>query len=136
MKLSRIPVNVYRKYFIILLCVFAGVFLLDFLMCMSGNPIGEVVINGKEILPVTTADSLLHAAFFSAFIAGIVNVFLTLSVIKEALRLTHWPTVAVVFMTLLFALELVIGMIFIIPNIIIFGWKGRTRKRIYRVEFE
>lgn len=124
MKLSRVPVNMYKKFFIILLCVFVGLFILEFVASMLGNPISE-----------TPLECLLNAAITASLIGGIVNVFLTIRIIKEALRLSHWPAAPVVLMTLFFPLELLVGALFVVPNIIIFGLKGRMKNRIYEVEF-
>ena len=135
MKLSRVPVNMYKKFFIILLCVFIGIFILEFVASMLGNPISKTSINGVEIIPETPLECLLNATLTSFLIGGIVNVFLTIRIIKEALRLSHWPAAAVVIMTLFFALELLVGAVFLIPNIIIFGLKGRIKNRVYEVEF-
>ena len=135
MKLSRVPVKMYKKFFIILLCVFIGFFVLEFFASMLGHPISETTINDIVIIPETPLECLLNAALTSLLVGGIVNVFLTIRIIKEALRLSHWPAAAVVIMTLLFPLELLIGAILIIPNIIIFGLKGRIKNRVYEVEF-
>ena len=135
MKLSRVPVNMYKKFFIILICVFIGLFVLEFIASMLGNPISETTINDVEIIPETPLDCLLNAALTASLIGGIVNVFLTIRIIKEALRLSHWPAAAVVLMTLLFPLELLVGALFVIPNIIVFGLKGRIKNRVYEVEF-
>lgn len=135
MKLSRVPVNMYKKFFIILLCVFVGLFVLEFVASMLGNPISETTINDVEIIPETPLECLLNAAITSLLVGGIVNVFLTIRIIKEALRLSHWPAAPLVLMTLLFPFELLIGAIFLIPNIIIFGLKGRIKNRAYEVEF-
>lgn len=134
MKLSRVPVNMYKKFFIILLCVFLGLFVLEF-VAMLGNPISRTTINDIEIIPETPLECLLNAALTAFFVGGIVNVFLTIRIIKEALRLSHWPAVAVVIMTLLFPLEFLVGALFVVPNIIIFGLKGRIKNRAYEVEF-
>ena len=135
MKFSRVPVNMYKKFFIVLLCVFASLFVLEFVASMSGNPISETTINGVEIVPETPLECLLNATITSLFVCGIVNVFLTTRIIKEALRLSHWPTVSVVLMTLFFPLELLVGALLVIPNIIIFGLKSRIKNRRYEVEF-
>lgn len=135
MKLSRVPVNMYKKFFIILLCVFVGLFVLEFVASMLGNPISETTINDVEIIPETPLECLLNATITSLLVGGIVNVFLTIRIIKEALRLSHWPAVAVVLMTLFFVLELLVGALLVIPNIIIFGLKGRIKNRAYEVEF-
>jgi hypothetical protein len=135
MKLSRVPVNMYKKMFIILLCVFVGVFVLEFVASMLGNPIGEITINDVEIIPESPLECLLNATITSLIVGGIVNVFLTIRIIKEALGLSHWPAAHVVLMTLLFPFELLIGALFVIPNIIIFGLKGRIKNRAYEVEF-
>ncbi len=135
MKLSRVPVNMYKKFFIILLCVFVGLFVLEFVASMLGNPLSETTINDVVIIPDTPLECLLNASITSLLVGGIVNVFLTIKIIKEALRLSHWPAALVVLMTLFFPLELLIGAIFVIPNIIIFGLKGRIKNRAYEVEF-
>ena len=135
MKLSRVPVNMYKKFFIILLCVFLSLFVLEFVASMLGNPISETTINDVEIIPETPLECLLNAAITSLFVGGIVNVFLTIRIIKEALRLARWPAAPVVLMTLFFPLELLLGAVFVIPNIIIFGLKGRIKNRAYEVEF-
>ena len=135
MKMSRVPVKMYKKFFIILLCVFVGFFVLEFVASMLGNPIGETTINGVEIIPETPLECLLNATITSLFTGGTVNVFITIRIIKEALRLSHWPAAAVVIMTLFFALELLVGVLLVIPNIIIFGLKGRMKNRSYEVEF-
>ena len=49
--------------------------------------------------------------------------------------MSHWPAALVVLMTLFFPLELLVGALFVIPNIIIFGLKGRIKNRVYEVEF-
>lgn len=131
----RVPVNMYKKFFKILLFVFIGVFLLEFIAALLGNPLSEITIYDTEIVPETTLECFLYA-FPSAFtIGGIVNVFLTIRIIKEALDLNHWPAIAVVIMTLFFALEFLIGVLALVPNIIIFGLKGRIKNRAYEVEF-
>ena len=135
MKLSSVPIRMYKKYFIILLCVFVGALTLEFIACMMGNPICATTINGVEIIPETPLECLLHAFITSFFWGGIVNFFLTVRIIKEALGLNHWPAFAVVIMTITFALEIIICGIMIIPNIIIFGLKGRIKNRTYEVEF-
>ena len=100
MKLSRVPVKMYKKFFIILLCVFVGLFILEFIASMLGNPLSETTINDVEIIPETPLECLLNAALTSFPIGGIVNVFLTIRIIKEALRLDHWPSAIVVLMVL------------------------------------
>ena len=135
MKLSRVPVNMYKKFFIILICVFIGLFVLEFIASMLGNPISETTINDVEVIPETTLECLLNATLTASLIGGIVNVFLTIKIIKEALRLSHWPAAMVVLMTMLFPLELLVGALFVVPNIIIFGLKGRIKNRVYEVEF-
>lgn len=135
MKLSRVPVNMYKKFFIVLICVFAGLFVLEFFASMLGNPISQVTVNGATLVPDTPVKCLLNAFITALLIGGIVNVFLTIRIIKEALRLSHWPAGAVVAMTVLFPLELLIGALLLIPNIIVFGLKGRIKNRVYEVEF-
>ena len=135
MRWSHVPVKMYKKFFIILLCVLAGMFVLEFIASMLGNPITETTINGVRVVPQTTVECLLNAAF-SAFVwSGIVNFFLTVKVIKEGLRLSHWSAGLVVLMTLFFVIELIISILLVVPNIIIFGLKGRKKNRIYEVEF-
>ena len=87
MKLSRVPVNMHKKFFIILLCVFVGLFVLEFVPSMLGNPISETTINDLEIIPETPLECLLNVAITSLLVGGIVNVFLTIRITKEALRL-------------------------------------------------
>jgi len=135
MKSSRVPANMYKKYFFILLFVFFCMLVLEFAACMLGNPISTITINEEVIVPDTLPECLLYSAVAASLIAGVVNVFLTIRVVKEALGLTHWPAALVVIMTLLFPLELIIGALFVIPNIIIFGLKGRVKKQIYEVDF-
>ena len=135
MKLSRVPVNMYKKFSVILICVFVGFFALEFVASMLGNPISETTINDVEIIPETPLECLLNAAMTASLIGGIVNVFITIRIIKEALRLSHWPAALVVVMTLFFPLELLVGALFVVPNIIIFGLKGRMKNRVYEVEF-
>ena len=135
MKLSRVPTNLYKKFFIILLCVFAGIFALEFVASMLGNPISETTVNGVEIIPETPLECLINAALTSFLISGIVNVFLVIKILKEAFGLSHWPAAMVVLMTLFFPLELLIGALLVIPNIIIFGLKGRMKNRAYEVDF-
>lgn len=135
MKLRNVPVNLYRKFFIILLCVFAGLFVLEFVTAMLGVPLTELTLNGEVVKPEGVKNCLVIAAFSSFLIGGIVNVFLTLKVIKEAMRLSHWPAAAVVLMTLLFPLEVIVGALLVIPNIIIFGLNGRKENRVYEVEY-
>ncbi len=135
MRWSHVPVKMYKKFFIILLCVLAGMFVLEFIASMLGNPITETTINDVRIVPETILECLLNAVF-SAFVwSGIVNFFLTVKVIKEGLRLSHWPAGIVVLMTISFALELIVSILLVVPNIIIFGLKGRKKNRIYEVEF-
>ena len=135
MRLSTVPVNMYKKFFVILLCVFLGLFTLEFIASLLGNPLSEISINGAEVIPETPLDCLLNAAITASFVGGIVNFFLVVKVIKEAFGLTHWPAIAVVLMTVFFPLELLIGAVLILPNIIIFGLKGRVKNRAYEVEF-
>ncbi len=135
MKLSRVPVNMYKKFFIILLCVFVGLLVLEFVASMAGDPISETTVNGVEIIPETPLECLLNAAITASLLGGIVNVFLTIRIIKELLNISNWPAAPVVFMTLFFPLEILIGAIFVIPNIILFGLKGRKKNRVFEVEF-
>ncbi|MBR6768872.1 MAG: hypothetical protein IKM34_05240 [Clostridia bacterium] len=127
MRFSRVPANLYKKYFIILLCVFSGLFALEFIASMLGSPITEVTINDVRVIPETPLECLLNAAVSSLLIGGIVNVFLTLKVIKLALGIYQWPTVAVVLLTLSFPFEMLLGGLLLIPNIVFFGLKSRTR---------
>ena len=53
MRFQRVPVKMYKKFFIILLCVFLGLFALEFIASMLGNPISETTINDVEIIPET-----------------------------------------------------------------------------------
>ena len=120
----------YKKFFIILLCVFLGMFTLELIATMMGNPISEMTVNDKVIKPETLPECLLYSAVTASFIGGIVNFFLTVKVIKTALKLERLPTPAVVAMTLLFPLELIVGAVFVVPNIIIFGIKAFSKKRV------
>ena len=135
MKLLHVPVTMYKKFFLILLCVFVGVFVLEFIASMLGNPLCETTVNDVVIIPETPLECLLNATVSALLIGGIVNVFLTIKIIKEKLGLSHWPAVIVVFMTVLFALEFLVGVLLLLPNIIIFGLKGRIKNRAYEVEF-
>lgn len=135
MKSSRVPVNMFKKFFIALLCAFVGFFLLEFIASMLGNPISETTIMDVVIIPDTPLECLLNAALTASFAGGIVNFFLTVRIIKEALGLSHWPAAIVVLMTILSPLEFIVAAIFVIPNIIIFGLKGRMKNRAYEVEF-
>ncbi len=136
MKLSRVPVNMYKKFFIILLCVFAGFFVLEFVASMLEHPISETIVNGVEIIPDTPLECLLNAAITGFFVGGMVNVFLTIRIIKELLGLSHWPSFAAVLMTMFFPLELIFAALLVIPNIIVFGLKGLMKNRAYEVEFK
>lgn len=135
MKLSRVPVKMYKKFFIILLCVFVGAFVLEFVTAMLGHPINNISINNVRIEPDSPVNWLILSIATAFIFGGIANFFLTVRIIKEALRLDHWPAYAVVVMTVLFVLEMIVGAIMLIPNIIIFGLKGRIKNRIYEVDF-
>ena len=82
MKFSRVPANTYKKYCIILLCVFGGMFALEFIASMMGNPITEITVNDVRIIPDTPLKCLLNAAVFALLIGGIVNFFLTIRIIR------------------------------------------------------
>lgn len=125
----------YKKLFIILVLVFVGMFILEFIASMLGNPISEITINDVEIIPKTPLECLLNAAVSASLLGGIVNFFLTVRIIKEAFSLSHWPAALVVLMTIMFPLELIISALAVVPNIIIFGLKGRMKNRTYEVEF-
>ena len=135
MKISKVSYKMYRKFFLILSCVFFGVFLIEFVACLLGNPIGEIYINDVQIKPNTFAMKMLYPFITASFISGIVNFFLTVRIIKELLGYTTWPTVAVVLMTVYFVLELLIMMVLVVPNIIIFGIKGLKKNRYKEIEF-
>jgi len=128
MKLSRVPVSKYKKYFIILLCVFIGVFILQFVSAMLSDPIIKITVNGSEIASESPLECSLNAAVAAFLVGGIVNVFLTIKFIKVATGMSHWPAAAVVFMTLFIALEMLIGALLTVPNIILFGVKGFVKK--------
>ena len=135
MKLLHAPVTMYKKFFLILLCVFVGVFVLEFIASMLGNPLCETMVNDVVIIPETPLECILNSVVSAFLIGGIVNVFLTIKIIKEKLGLSHWPNIIIVFMTVLFALEFLVGVLLLLPNIIIFGLKGRIKNRAYEVEF-
>lgn len=127
MDFSRVPAQKYKEYFWILFFVFVGGLAIEFVFSMMGHPFVELSVNGKPIVPETTTECLLYAAVSALLFSGIANVFVTLKVIKQACGIYRWPTVAVVLMTLFFALEFLLGVLLVIPNIVFFGIKSRSR---------
>ena len=121
--------NIFRKAFKTLLIVFAITFIIEFAFTASGHPIAEIVISGvdleKDTLPIWLLRSVLTASFFASYF----NYFYTVKIIKQALMIDRLPTVAVVLMTALFPLEILISLIFVLPNIFIYGFKGYISKK-------
>lgn len=135
MRLYSVPREMYKKFFKILFFVFVGFLVVEFGASMLGFPLSEVTVNDEVVIPETPLQCLLHASISAFLISGIVNVFLTIRIIKEKLGIIRWPAFAVVIMTITFALEVLLGTILVIPNIIIFGIKSRKRNRNYEVDF-
>lgn len=122
--------NIFRKAFKTLLIVFAIMFIIEFAFTASGHPIAEIVISGvdleKDTLPIWLLRSVLTASLFASYF----NYFYTVKIIKQALMIDRLPTVAVVLMTALFPLEILISLIFVLPNIFIYGFKSRPSKEL------
>ncbi len=131
----RVPVNMYKKFFKILLFTFIGIYFLQIITTAFGHPIGEVNLPFLKIYSTKLWPWVIQPLLVSILVDGIVNFFLTVRIIREAMGLDHWPAIAIVLMTLFFALEMLLGTIFVIPNIIIFGLKGRVKNRAYEVNF-
>lgn len=116
--------NIFRKAFKTLLIVFAIMFIIEFAFTASGHPIAEIEISGvdleKDTLPIWLLRSVLSASLFASYF----NYFYTVKIIKQALLIDRLPTVAVVLMTILFPLEILIALIFVLPNIFIYGIYG------------
>jgi hypothetical protein len=125
----------FKKHFIILLSIFAGIFVLEFITSILGHPISEITVNDVLIIPKTPLECMLHAAISAFLVGGIANFFLSVRIIKEALGIAHWHPAIVVMMVFLFPLELLVGAFFVIPNIIIFGLKGRKKTVFLRKNF-
>ena len=107
----------------------------SFIASILGHPISEITVNDVLIIPKTPLECMLHAAISAFLVGGIANFFLSVRIIKEALEIAHWHPAIVVMMVFLFPLELLVGAFFVIPNIIIFGLKGRKENRIFEKEF-
>lgn len=135
MRFSRVPVNMYKKFFIIMLCVFFGAFLLEFITAMLGHPFNNISFEGINVDQGTPLSWLLMSIATAFLCGGIANFFCTVRIIKEMLRLNHWPAFIVVLMTLFFLIEIILGVLLFIPNVIIFGLKGRVKNRTYEVDF-
>ena len=135
MKLSRVPVNMYKKFFLVLVFTFLGFFAIEFIFCLVGNPIGEITINDRVFKLGTLMENAVFSALMSFFVSGIVNFFLTVRILKELFGVANWPAAVVVIMTMFFPLELLLAMLFLVPNIIVFGLKGRKKNRVYQVDF-
>lgn len=124
----RVSGFTFKTSFRCLLVIFSVVFIIEFICTAFGHPIAKIHIEGLDLEQQSIEIWLLRALLSSLFISGIVNFFLTVKIIKEAKQLKHWSAPLVVLMTVFFPLECIISMIAVIPNIIIFGILGRTKK--------
>lgn len=135
MRLAKAPVSMYKKYFKILLCVFLAVFALEFIASIMGSPIiSHYYVDGVEVVPQTVEGCALNALIPAFMLSGVVNTFLTANVIKERLRLTQWPIAVFPLFFVFSALLVLIGILLVVPNIIIFGIKGRKQSVIYKFD--
>ncbi|MBR6502924.1 MAG: hypothetical protein IKT42_05720 [Clostridia bacterium] len=135
MYFSKVPVNLYKKVFIILLCVFFSSFVLEFLTALLGHPINNIYIENINLEEPSIKNYIIMSVVTAFTFGGIANVFCTIRIVKEKLKIDHWPAFAVVVMTILFILEMLVGIILLLPNIIIFGLKSRPKNRIFEVDF-
>ena len=135
MHFSKVPVNMYKKFFIILLCVFSGAFLLEFITAMLGVPFNDINFEYINIEQDTPLSWLLMSISTAFLFGGVANFFCTVRIIKEKLKLDHWPAFVVVIMTLFFLIELILAILLFIPNVILFAIKGRKQNRVFEVDF-
>ncbi len=131
----RVPSEMFKKAFIILLVAFSCMFLAEFISLAIGRPISEIHIINMDLEKDTIGVWLFRALLSGSFAGGWFNFFMTAMIIKSAIGFKHWPVVVVVIMTFLFPVELLISSVFVVPNIIIYGIKSRTKNKISEVDF-
>lgn len=130
----RASKGTYKKCFLILTVVFVGMFVLEFISILAGNPITEIRITGLDLERDVMSVKLLRAFLSACFIGGIFNIFLSVKVIKEAYGRDRLPTAVVIIMTLLFPLEVFISGAFVLPDIIFWGIRAFTGQKNINAE--
>ncbi len=129
--MKRDSKDVYEKCFLILTVVFVGMFAVEFISILAGNPITEIYISGLDLEQDVIGIKLLRSFISASTVAGILNIFLTVKVIKAAQGRERLPTPVVIVMTLLFPFEIIISGFLVLPNIVFWGIKafsGRKNK--------
>lgn len=127
--MKRDSKDVYKKCFLILTVVFVGMFVAEFISVLTGNPITEIHISGLDLEQDIIGIKLLRSFISASMVGGILNIFLTVKVIKAARGRDRLPTPVVIVMTLLFPFEILVGGVFVVPNIIFWGIKAFVSRR-------
>lgn len=105
---------------------FIGVLVIELITTALGNPIVDVYIAGFG--QTDTWKWVVQPLISGLVIDGIINIFLTFKILKKLLKLERWPSPLIVLFTLLFPLEILIGTVLLIPNVIIFMIKSVKEK--------
>ena len=113
--------NIFRTVFLCLIAIFTVSFLIEFIGTVTGHPMTDIEIIGLDLTKQDTATYLLRSLISALFISGFFNFFLTVKAIKDKKGVKRLPAVLVVIMTILFPVELILSIAFVIPNMIIFG---------------
>ena len=122
--MRRVSKSTYKKYFLILMAVFACMFVAELVSILMGKPITEIYISGVNLERDMLSIKLFRSFLSACFVGSYFNFFFTVKIIKEARNIDRLPTPAIVIMTLLFPLEIIISGVLVVPDILFWGIKG------------